>query len=91
MARKLEPLKFDALADSFGQGFEEDLSMSFHLKWKGKDVLVFMHALDVYVLVPHDFDFRNEIVKSEKEILSLIRDDFGKEIRSLTLVQTYLH
>lgn len=71
--------------------FEKDLSMSFNLNWKGSSVLVFFHGLDIYVLIPHDLSIRDEIVKSEHEILKQIQFEFGKELNSLTLVQTYLH
>ena len=89
---KLEPIKLDSLRPVFGQGSKgEVFNMSFNLSWKGFNILVFMHHLDVYILVPHDFKLREEVVKSEREIKECIKEEFGREINSLTLVQTYLH
>ena len=65
--------------------------MAFNLSWKGFNILVFLHHLDVYILVPHDFNLRDEVVRSEKEIGECIKEEFGREINSLTLMQTYLH
>lgn len=91
MARRLEAIKLVVLADPIGQGFCEGFDMSFELDYKGHKILVFEFNLWVYIMLPEDYEKRGFIVKEEREILENLRDDFGREIRGLTLMTAYLH
>lgn len=92
MARKLDAIKLVVLADPIGhQGFDEVDEMSFEFEYKGHKILVFEHRLWVYIMLPEDYEERGFVVREEKEILKHIRDDFGREIRGLTLMTAYLH
>ncbi len=86
-----DALKLDALDDPFGQGFFEEGSMSVTLFVKGVEVLVFMHKLDVYVMLPYDFEERGIVVRSERDILNELREEFGREIRSVKLYAPNIH
>lgn len=66
--------------------------MSYVLNVRGLEVVVFMHDLMVYVLLPdEDLEARNIVVRSEKDILNEIREDFGREIRGIQFLTNYLH
>jgi hypothetical protein len=91
MAMKPEVLKLDELADLIGQGFYEVESMAFVIYPKGIEVLVFMHKLDVYVILPDDFEERGIVVREEKEILRDLRLMFGRELKSIKLYTPNYH
>ena len=65
--------------------------MSLVLEQDGINLLVFMHQLSAYVLIPQDYALREKVVEAEKEILQNIRIEIGNEVRSLTFMHTYLH
>ena len=65
--------------------------MSLVLEQDGINLLVFMHQLSAYVLIPQDYALREKVVEAEKEILQNIRIEIGNEVQSLTFMHTYLH
>lgn len=92
MAGMLEPLKLDALAPFLGQGFERVFTMALTLNIRGMSVVVFMHELMLYVLLPDgDLEGRDIVLKSEKDILHEVREEFGREIRGVKFFHSYLH
>ena len=64
--------------------------MSFVIEHDGINLLVFMHQLSAYVLIPQDFALREKVVKAEKEILQGIKIEIGNEVQSLIFMHTYL-
>lgn len=67
----------------------EELKLFLTVKVKGVDVVCFMHELDVYVLLPENFLEKGLSVRTEEDILSDLREKFGREIRKVTLYIQY--
>ena len=86
-----DALKLDALDGPFGQGFFEEFSMPVTLFVKGVEVTVFLHKLDIYVMLPADFEERGIVVRAEKDILAELRDEFGRELKSIKLYTPNYH
>lgn len=91
MAMKLELLKLDVLTDHIGQGFYEEFSMPITLIVKGVEVVVFLHKLDIYVMLPVDFEERGIVVRAEKDILAELKDELGQELKSIKLYTPNFH
>jgi hypothetical protein len=91
MATKPEPIKLEVLTDHTGQGFYEGFNMSYVLNVRGIEVIVFMHDLDIYVMLPCDFEERGIVVRAEKDILLELREELGWEIKSIKLCTPNYH
>ena len=89
MARRLEAIKVDSTADSFGQGFLKGWTMGVLLIVRGMEVLVFLHDLQLFVMLPDiDLEANDIVIRSEKEILSEMREEFGRELRGVTFYKS---
>lgn len=87
-----DPIKLDALSPFIGQGLKRVFTMSVTLNVRGLSVVVFMHNLMLYVLLPdEDLEARDVVLRSEKDILHEMREEFGREIRGVKFFHSYLH
>ena len=92
MARKLAAIKVDETADPFGSGFLKGWAMGTILIVRGFEVLVFMHDLQLFVMLPDiDLEANDIVIRSEKEILSEMREEFGRELRGVTFYKSVVH
>jgi hypothetical protein len=91
MVMKPDALKLGFALDPIGQGFYEDFSMSYVLNVRGIEVIVFMHELTMYVMLPLDFEERGIVVRAEKDILQELREELGYEIKSVILCTPNVH
>ena len=89
MARKLAAIKVDETAGPFGSGFLKGWAMGTILIVRGFEVLVFMHDLELFVMLPDiDLEANDIVIRSEKEILSEMREEFGRELRGVTFYKS---
>ena len=92
MARKLEAIKVDTVADPFGQGFLKGWAMGTILVVRGFEVLVFMYDLQLFVMLPDiDLEANDIVIRSEKDILNEMREEFGRELRGVTFYKSVIH
>lgn len=88
---KPDALKLGFTLDHIGQGFFEGSNMSYVLNVRGIEVVVFMHELDIYVMLPCDFEERGIVVRAEKDILQELREELGWEIKNIVLCTPNYH
>lgn len=94
MARKLEAIKMGVDGAAIGQeGFDEGvIDVSYTIYIRGLEVTVFMHKLYVYVLLPEgDLEARDIVIRASKDILHDIREEFGREIKGISFLASYIN
>lgn len=91
MARRLDALEgvFDRPPFGFS---EKDFDVAYTIYVRGIEITVFMHKLHVYVLLPDlDLEAKNIVIRAEKDILHEIREDFGREIKGISFLTSYVN
>jgi len=87
-----DALKLVELDDPIGQGFLKGWNMAVTIHVRGMEVLVFMHDLQLFVMLPDiDLEANNIVIRAEKEILHEMKEEFGRELRGVTFYKSVIH
>jgi len=59
---------------------------------RGFEVLVFMYDLQLFVMLPDvDLEANDIVIRSEKDILNEMKEEFGRELRGVTFYKSVIH
>jgi hypothetical protein len=87
-----EPLKLEVLSCPIGHGFLKGWNMAVTIHVRGLEVLVFIHNLELYVMLPDiDLEANDIVIRSEKDILNEMKEEFGRELKGVKFFTSALH
>lgn len=82
IARMLEAIKFDSYPLSFGFCLRV-FKMAIELTYEGIQFTGCLVKLNLIVLLPFDFESSRKLQEHEKDILLLVQEELGKEVKGV--------